>query len=92
MRVVAPVHSGHLGPGIPDDVVSKIFEPFYSSKTSGEGTGLGLSISRDIVTRHWGRLTVDTRDGEYTSLIVDLPAIEEEIANGDSAPPERNDT
>lgn len=66
-----------LGIGIPDEVVAKIFEPFYSSKASGEGTGLGLSISRDIVANHWGRMTVDTREGEYTSLIVDLPILED---------------
>ena len=72
-----------LGTGIPDEIVSKIFEPFYSSKTTGEGTGLGLSISRDIVARHGGRLTVETRAGQYTSLIVDLPILEEgELADG----------
>jgi PAS domain S-box-containing protein len=72
-----------LGTGIPDEIVSKIFEPFYSSKTTGEGTGLGLSISRDIIARHEGRLTLDTRAGQYTSLIVDLPALDDgEPADG----------
>jgi PAS domain S-box-containing protein len=81
-----------LGTGIPDEVVAKIFEPFYSSKAKGEGTGLGLSISRDIVTSHWGRLTVDTRDGEYTSLIVDLPALEDgEVTDGDITPPVKDE-
>jgi len=65
-----------LGTGIPDEVAAKIFEPFYSSKTTGEGTGLGLSISRNIIARHQGRLTVDALAGQYTSLIVDLPALE----------------
>jgi signal transduction histidine kinase len=78
-----------LGTGIPDEIVAKIFEPFYSSKTIGEGTGLGLSISRDIVARHEGRLTVDTRDGQYTSLIVDLPALVDEEPAGMEQNPRR---
>ena len=65
-----------LGTGIPAEIVPKIFEPFFSSKTTGEGTGLGLSISHDIVSKHAGRLRVETREGEYTSLIVEIPVCE----------------
>ncbi|MCL7487966.1 MAG: PAS domain-containing protein [Desulfobulbaceae bacterium] len=62
-----------MGTGIPAEKVDKIFEPFYSSKTQGEGTGLGLSISREIIIKHGGDLHVETQEGEYTKMIVDLP-------------------
>ena len=65
-----------LGTGIPAELLPKVFEPFYSSKTTGEGTGLGLSISRDIVIRHGGRMEVESQSGQYTSLIIDLPVCE----------------
>ncbi|RJX24047.1 MAG: PAS domain-containing protein [Desulfobulbus sp.] len=79
-----------LGTGIPDEIVAKIFEPFYSSKTSGEGTGLGLSISRDIIGKHGGRLEVKTVNGEYTSMIVDIPVLtEEELTGMGETPTER---
>ena len=49
------------GPGIPDNIKDKIFQPFFTTKATGEGTGLGLSISYDIITKgHGGVLRVDT--------------------------------
>jgi signal transduction histidine kinase/ActR/RegA family two-component response regulator len=62
------------GPGIPADVLPRIFEPFFSTKAVGQGTGLGLSISYSIVQSHGGRLTADSRPGLGATLVVDLPA------------------
>ncbi|HEY0059466.1 MAG TPA: ATP-binding protein [Flavisolibacter sp.] len=64
------------GLGIPDSVLNKIFQPFYTTKPSGHGTGLGLSLSYDIITKeHEGTLKVDTKEGEYAEFIILLPAI-----------------
>jgi PAS domain S-box-containing protein len=62
-----------LGTGIPQEIVQKIFEPFFSTKMTGEGTGLGLSISREIISKHEGCLHVESEPGKYTSMIVDIP-------------------
>ncbi len=62
------------GNGIPGDVRAKIFQPFFTTKPSGEGTGLGLSLSYDIVTKgHGGTLTVESQEGEYTEFTIGLP-------------------
>lgn len=62
------------GPGIPEDIKDSIFNPFFTTKPSGEGTGLGLSICYDIVVReHLGELIVDTEPGEYTEFSIALP-------------------
>jgi signal transduction histidine kinase len=62
------------GAGIPDDVKDKIFQPFYTTKPTGQGTGLGLSLSYDIITKgHGGQLKVETEVGEPTVFIVILP-------------------
>jgi signal transduction histidine kinase len=61
------------GMGIPQKVVEKIFQPFFTTKPTGEGTGLGLSISYDIVKAHAGEIKVDTRAGEFTEFIIELP-------------------
>jgi CheY-like chemotaxis protein len=62
------------GPGIPADVLPRIFEPFFSTKAVGQGTGLGLSICYSIVQSHGGRLTADSRPGLGATFAVDLPA------------------
>ena len=62
------------GPGIPADVLPRIFEPFFSTKPVGQGTGLGLSICYSIVQSHGGRLTADSRPGLGATFVVDLPA------------------
>ena len=60
--------------GIPKKVIDKIFQPFFTTKPTGEGTGLGLSLSYDIVTKmHNGKLDVETSEGEGTEFIVRLP-------------------
>jgi PAS domain S-box-containing protein len=62
------------GIGIPAEIREKLFQPFFTTKPTGEGTGLGLSISYDIVTQeHGGTITVDSRAGEFTEFTVRLP-------------------
>ena len=61
------------GNGIPKRVLDKIFQPFFTTKPTGEGTGLGLSLSYDIVKTHGGEILVDTREGEGTTFIINLP-------------------
>jgi two-component system NtrC family sensor kinase len=55
------------GSGIPEDVKEKIFQPFFTTKPTGEGTGLGLSLSYDIVKAHGGELKVETKEGKGMS-------------------------
>ena len=62
------------GPGIPSHIVDKIFQPFFTTKPTGQGTGLGLSLSYDIVNAHGGELKVETKEGEGSEFIVELPA------------------
>ena len=62
------------GNGIPQKVLDKIFQPFFTTKPTGQGTGLGLSLSYDIVKAHGGELKVATKEGEGTTFIVLLPA------------------
>jgi predicted ATPase/signal transduction histidine kinase len=61
------------GTGIPRDVKERIFQPFFTTKPTGDGTGLGLSISADIVATQGGTLEVETEEGEFTEFIVTLP-------------------
>ncbi len=62
------------GNGIPKTIVDKIFQPFFTTKPSGQGTGLGLSMSYDIVTQgHGGILKVETAEGKGTTFIISLP-------------------
>ncbi len=60
------------GPGIPDAVKEKIFQPFFTTKPSGEGTGLGLSLSYDIIKAHGGKLSVETSKDKGTEFIIRL--------------------
>ena len=63
------------GNGIPTNVKDKIFQPFFTTKPTGEGTGLGLSLSYDIITKgHNGELKVETIEGEGTEFIIQLPS------------------
>ena len=62
------------GNGVPQKVLDKIFQPFFTTKPTGEGTGLGLSMSYDIITKgHGGQLVVDTKEGAYAEFSITLP-------------------
>ncbi len=61
------------GPGIPQKILDKIFQPFFTTKPTGQGTGLGLSLSYDIVKAHGGELKVDTKEGEGSEFVIQLP-------------------
>ncbi len=61
------------GNGIPDHALKKIFQPFFTTKPTGQGTGLGLSLSYDIIKAHGGELTAYSVDGEGTSIQIQLP-------------------
>jgi len=62
------------GNGIPQKVLDKIFQPFFTTKPTGQGTGLGLSLSYDIVKAHGGELKVETKEGEGSTFIISIPA------------------
>ena len=62
------------GTGIEHDIMERLFDPFFSTKPKGEGTGLGLSISHGLIQDNNGFLRVQSEFGEYTSLVVGLPA------------------
>jgi len=62
------------GNGIPQKVLDKIFQPFFTTKPTGQGTGLGLSLSYDIITKgHGGEIKVETKEGEGTVFIISIP-------------------
>ena len=61
------------GPGIPQKILDKIFQPFFTTKPTGQGTGLGLSLSYDIVKAHGGELKVETKEGEGREFVILLP-------------------
>ena len=64
------------GTGMTPDVKEKMFNPFFTTKPTGEGTGLGLSISHDIIVKqHGGLIEVDTQPGEFTEIKVILPRV-----------------
>ena len=67
------VHVRDNGTGIPESALESIFNPFYTTKPTDKGTGLGLSLSADIIRQHGGEFHVDTKEGEYTEMIVVLP-------------------
>ncbi len=62
------------GTGMPESVKAKIFQPFFTTKPTGEGTGLGLSLSYDIITKgHGGTLTVESKENEGTKFVISIP-------------------
>jgi signal transduction histidine kinase len=62
------------GKGIPQKIVDKIFQPFFTTKPTGEGTGLGLSLSYDIVKAHGGEIKVESKEGEGSEFVITLPS------------------
>src|SRR5262249_29686182 len=70
------VHVRDNGVGITPEIKDKLFQPFFTTKPTGEGTGLGLSISYDIVTQqHGGTITVDSQVGDFTEFTIRLPRV-----------------
>jgi two-component system NtrC family sensor kinase len=72
------------GPGIPPELLSRIFDPFYTTKPEGEGTGLGLSVSAGIIADHHGKIAAVERPGGGARFILELPLSQSELP----APPE----
>ena len=72
------------GPGIPADLQSRIWDPFFTTKPEGEGTGLGLAMVHGIVTGYQGTIDVDSEPGSGTRFTVSLPAISGAAASGPS--------
>ncbi len=63
------------GNGIPQKLVEKIFQPFFTTKPTGQGTGLGLSLSYDMVKAHGGEIKVHTEEGRFTEFVIQIPAV-----------------
>ena len=68
------------GNGIPGDVIDKVFNPFFTTKPTDKGTGLGLSLSHDIVRQHGGSISPLSEPGEFTEMIIRIPARAEVVA------------
>ncbi|MBL7738886.1 MAG: two-component sensor histidine kinase [Chitinophagaceae bacterium] len=63
------------GMGIPKEIIHKVFQPFFTTKPTGQGTGLGLSLSYDIITKgHGGELKAETKEGEFAEFTIILPS------------------
>jgi signal transduction histidine kinase len=63
------------GNGIPPNILDKIFQPFFTTKPTGQGTGLGLSLSYDIVKAHGGELMVESKEGAGSEFLIQLPIV-----------------
>jgi two-component system NtrC family sensor kinase len=63
------------GMGIPQKILDKIFQPFFTTKAAGQGTGLGLSLSYDVIKSHGGEIVVETDEGVGTTFVVRLPVL-----------------
>ncbi len=63
------------GNGISQKVLDKIFQPFFTTKPTGQGTGLGLSLSYDIIKAHGGEIKVETKEGGGAEFIIQLPIV-----------------
>jgi len=70
-NLIVEVHDN--GPGMPEDVRQRVFDPFYTTKPPGQGTGLGLSISYKIIQRHEGKIQVSSEQGKGTTFTITLP-------------------
>ncbi|MCP4688447.1 MAG: PAS domain-containing protein, partial [Desulfobacterales bacterium] len=78
------VEISDTGPGIPLEILPRIFEPFYTTKEEGEGTGLGLSLVYSIVENHGGDVKAISDPGEGTTFIIEFPLAKEENGGEDS--------
>ena len=75
------------GKGVPQEVLGKMFNPFFTTKPTDQGTGLGLALSNDIVREHGGEIRVETAVGEFTEMIIDLPKQMKVEVGGDGEQP-----
>ena len=80
------------GSGMPQDVIEKIFNPFFTTKPSDQGTGLGLAISNDIVREHGGFIHVTSAPDEYTQMIIELPLVRPTFDAEDEHSPQSPDS
>ena len=80
------------GNGIPEDVVDKIFNPFFTTKPTDQGTGLGLALSNDIVREHGGTIKVHSEPGEFTEMTIELPTVRPTALPADAADPDATTT
>jgi two-component system NtrC family sensor kinase len=71
---VVEIYIRDNGSGIPEQIKQKIFQPFFTTKPTGQGTGLGLSLAFDIVKSHGGQIRIDTKEGEGSTFYIELPA------------------
>ncbi|MCG8379551.1 MAG: HAMP domain-containing histidine kinase, partial [Proteobacteria bacterium] len=69
----AIIEVGDTGGGIPKDQLTKIFDPFYTTKAVGKGTGLGLSICKTIIGDHSGKIEVESSEGKGSTFRITLP-------------------
>ena len=73
------------GPGIPHDIIEKIFNPFFTTKPTNQGTGLGLAITSDIIRQHGGTIQVESEPDQYTEMLITIPRTPPaEVVNGAS--------
>ena len=63
------------GTGIPIGIIDKIFQPFFTTKPTGEGTGLGLSLTYEIIKANDGELKVTSEEGKFTEFVIELPLL-----------------
>jgi two-component system NtrC family sensor kinase len=70
---MAVIAFADTGCGIPEEIINKIFDPFFTTKEVGKGTGLGLSMSYGIIKDHGGTINIQSRVGEGTTFIIELP-------------------
>ncbi len=77
-RRVVGIRISDTGVGISEENLSRIFDPFYTTREQGEGTGLGLAVTQRIVTDHQGRISVRSLEGDGTAFTVEFPAMNEE--------------
>ncbi len=80
------------GTGVPQEIIDKIFNPFFTTKPTNEGTGLGLALSNDIVRQHGGTISVRSKEGEFTEMIIDLPLTKPDLTAAEDAGMDDSDT
>ena len=81
VRETARISIRDNGGGIPEEILDKIFNPFFTTKATDKGTGLGLALSNDIIREHGGEIKVKTEEGESTEFTVVLPLIAPPVAD-----------